>query len=88
MTEQQKSANAMLGAAANHMLRAGELTQQARAQQCHGSHELYWYTIQRVAEELVLVNHCFHEAHTILLGELGIELPPTIQALNPRGMVQ
>lgn len=88
MTDQQKNAYAMLGAAANHMLRGSELTKQAQKQQCDGSHELYWYTIQRVAEELALVNHCFHEAHSILLAELGLELPSTVQAFNPGGMVQ
>lgn len=88
MTDKQKNVDALLGASANHMLRAAELTQQARVLQRSGSRERYWYITQQIYDELATMHHCFCEAQSILFVELGLEPLPDPFAPAAGGMIQ
>jgi hypothetical protein len=86
MSEKQRNVDALLATACSHLLQAGELAHQMRTLHREGSRERYWYTVERSAEHLAVANHCFSQAHCIMLAEMGLDVTANTVAL-PGGLV-
>jgi hypothetical protein len=40
-----------------------------------------------MAEHFAVANHCFSQAHSIMLAELGLTVPANMMTLPPGGLV-
>lgn len=73
MSDEQRSADALLATACSHLLHAGEMAHQMRNLQRDGKDYLYWQTAEALAQQLLIAGHCLTESHTILLARTGLQ---------------